>query len=278
MELPIYIGYKFKIQPVDPGKEILIAQLGEIGFESFVEHDKSVEAFIKKEHWFKTILNEIQILNSPEFEISFKKKEMPLVNWNQEWEKNFDPILVDDVCSIRASFHPKPESKYDIIINPKMSFGTGHHETTYMMVQMILQTSMIEKAVLDMGCGTGVLAILSEMVGASHIDAIDIDNWCYLNTLENIELNNCKNIVAIEGDATDIKNSYDVIIANINRNILLADIPIYRKHLKPNGLLLTSGFYKEDLESISNICNRNDLFKVQEAKRNNWMAVSYKLK
>ena len=224
----IYIGYEFKVKPLQPGVDILIAELGEVGFESFVETEEGLSAYIQKEDWNTNILEDIQILNSKEFEIHYTFEEIEQTNWNIEWEKNFNPIIVDDVCSVRAPFHEKPNTVYDIVIEPKMSFGTGHHETTHMMIQHILKNDFTNKSVLDMGCGTGILAILAEMKGAKPIDAIDYDNWCYLNSLENVERNDCKHITVLEGDAGLLKNrSYDIIIANINRNILLNDINVY---------------------------------------------------
>ncbi|MBW1298559.1 50S ribosomal protein L11 methyltransferase [Aquimarina litoralis] len=279
MTTPIYIGYYFTIKPLQPATEILIAELGYAGFESFVETESGVEAFVQKSEWNKDILNDIHILNSDEFEITYTTKEIEQVNWNKEWEKNFNPIIVDDVCGVRAPFHDKPDVAYDIVIEPKMSFGTGHHETTHMMIQHLLKADLENKKVLDMGCGTGVLAILSEMRGAKPIDAIDIDNWCYLNTIENIERNNCEFITAYEGDASLlVDQKYDVVIANINRNILLKDISIYAETLQTNGFLFLSGFYKEDLKMITEECAANDLEFVDSLNRNNWIAACYKLK
>ena len=186
-----YIGYYFKVKPLQPAVEILIAELGYAGFESFVETEEGATAYIQKEEWNENILDDIQILNSDEFEITYTFEDIEQTNWNAEWEKNFNPIVVDDVCAVRAPFHDKFDTQYDIIIEPKMSFGTGHHETTHMMIQHILNNDFTDKSVLDMGCGTGVLAILAELKGAKPIDAVDYDNWCYLNSLENVERNNC---------------------------------------------------------------------------------------
>ncbi len=279
MTTPIYIGYYFTIEPLQPATEILIAELGYAGFESFVETEKGVEAFIQKEEWNENILNDIHVLNSAEFEITYISEEIEQVNWNKEWEKNFTPIMVDDICSVRAPFHEKPEVVYDIVIEPKMSFGTGHHETTHMMIQHLLKNNLEGKKVLDMGCGTGVLAILAEMKGAKPIDAIDIDNWCYLNTIENVERNNCKYITAYEGDSSLlVGKQYDVVIANINRNILLKDISIYAGTLTSGGSLFLSGFYKEDLEMITKECAANNLELQESFDRNNWIAANYRLK
>ncbi|MCB0445224.1 MAG: 50S ribosomal protein L11 methyltransferase, partial [Gelidibacter sp.] len=192
------------------------------------------------------------------------------------WEKNFNPIIVDNVCSVRAPFHPKPDTKYDIIIEPKMSFGTGHHETTHMMIQHILKNDFKNKSVLDMGCGTGVLAILAEIKGAKPIDAIDYDHWCYLNSIENVERNNCKHITVIEGDASALSGKkYDTIIANINRNILLNDMASYAKCLHPNGTLFLSGFYKDDIAVIEETCNKHLLKHVETLEKNNWVALKF---
>jgi ribosomal protein L11 methyltransferase len=273
----IYLGYYFKVQPVQPGVEILIAELGYAGFESFVETEEGVTAYIQKKDYHDKILNDIQILDSEEFDISFTSEEIEQVNWNQEWEKNFNPIIVDDKCSVRAPFHEKPDTEFDIIIEPKMSFGTGHHETTHMMIQHILKNDFEGKTVLDMGCGTGVLAILAEMKGAKPLDAIDFDNWCYLNSLENVERNSCKHITVVEGDASLLSGRhYDIVIANINRNILLNDIETYVKTLNEEGLLFLSGFYSEDIPIIKAECNKQDLVHVETLKRNNWVALKFK--
>ncbi|MCL4165173.1 UNVERIFIED_CONTAM: hypothetical protein GTU68_054059 [Idotea baltica] len=156
-----------------------------------------------------------------------------------------------------------------------MSFGTGHHETTHMMIQHLLQLDLENKKVLDMGCGTGILAILAEMRGATQLDAIDIDNWCYLNSLENVARNNCKNIAVLEGDASLIVNKYDVIIANINRNILLNDMHIYTNALQTKGILLLSGFYASDIEVINTAVKKNELTFVKQLEKNNWVALQY---
>lgn len=276
MSNTIYIGYYFKVQPLQPAVEILIAELGYAGFESFVETEEGVTAYIQKEEWSETILDDIQILNSDEFEISFSFEDIEQTNWNEEWEKNFTPIVVDEKCSVRAPFHDKPNTEYDIIIEPKMSFGTGHHETTHMMIQYILNNDFKDKSVLDMGCGTGVLAILAEIKGAKPIDAIDYDNWCYLNSLENVERNNCEHITVLEGDASLLVDKhYDVIIANINRNILLNDLDKYVACLNKNGMLLLSGFYKDDIPVLEAECNKHMLKLVETLEKNHWVALKF---
>ena len=276
MSAKIYIEYRFKVAPMQPGADILIAQLGETGFESFVEEENTVFAYIQKEDWSETMIKDIQILQNPMFEIEYEHTEIEQENWNATWEQNFHPIVVDDVCMVRAPFHEKRDVTYDIVIEPKMSFGTSHHETTYMMLQHILEMDFKRKAVLDMGSGTGVLAILAAMRGANPVDAIDIDNWCYLNAKENISRNDLDFINVFEGDATLLsKRKYDVIIANINRNILLADIPIYAKSLKDKGTLLLSGFYVEDLDLITDACKKMKLRLEKNLEKNNWVAAKY---
>jgi ribosomal protein L11 methyltransferase len=271
-----YLEFKFIISPVELGSEILIAELGYVGFESFVENEDGISAYIKSEEYSEGMLEDIQILDSDEFDVSYTSKEIEQVNWNSEWEKNFNPIVVADKCSVRAPFHEKPDTEYDIIIEPKMSFGTGHHATTHMMLQHILNNEWEGKSVLDIGCGTGVLAILAEMKGAKTLDAIDIDNWCYLNTLENVERNNCKNISVYEGTAELLEGKqYDVVIANINRNILLEDIPTYSKCLSSGGKLFLSGFYTEDIPVIEEVCNKNGLIFENKLVEDNWTAASF---
>ena len=274
----IYIGYDFKLNPLQPGTEILIAELGYAGFESFVETEEGVTAYIQKDEWNPNILDDINILDSDEFKIEYTFSEIEQINWNSEWEKNFDPIEVDGKCTVRAPFHPDKNFEYEIVIEPKMSFGTGHHETTFMMLQFILENDFKGKSVLDMGCGTAVLAILAEMRGASKLDAIDIDEWCFENSLENIERNNCENISVFLGDATLLSDKkYDVIIANINRNILLNDMDTYRKCLEKGGILYLSGFYNEDLPIIKEACNNLGFTFVENKEKNKWVAAKFKI-
>lgn len=272
----IYIGYHFEISPLELGSEILIAELGEKAFESFIETETGISAYVQKDLWSETILEDIQILANPEFTISYSFEEIEQVNWNEEWEKNFEAIEVDGKCHVRAPFHEKTNAEYDIVIEPKMSFGTGHHETTHMMIQHILETDCTHKKTLDMGCGTAILAILAEMKGAQPIDAIDIDNWCYLNSIENAERNNCKHISVYEGDAgLLVGKKYDIIIANINRNILLNDMQTYVDCLNENGLLFLSGFYTEDIPVISESCLSKGLTYEKQFERNNWVALKF---
>jgi ribosomal protein L11 methyltransferase len=272
----IYLGYHFTIEPKELGSEILVAELGELPFESFVESEFGLTAYIQKELWTSAILDDLFVLQSPEFNISYTIEEIEQVNWNEEWEKNFEPIEVDGVCHVRAPFHPKTAAQYDIVIEPKMSFGTGHHETTHMMIQHLLHMDVQGKKTLDMGCGTAILAILAEMKGAQPIDAIDIDNWCYLNSIENAARNNCKHITVYEGDASLLVDQrYELIIANINRNILLADMTAYSRCLLPGGTLLLSGFYEEDIPFLEASCIENGLHYVSKLQRNNWVSLKF---
>jgi ribosomal protein L11 methyltransferase len=272
----IYLGYHFTVEPKELGSEILIAELGEKPFESFIESDFGIVAYIQKSLWSEDVLEDIYILNSSEFTISYRIEEIDQVNWNEEWEKNFEAIDVDGVCHVRAPFHPKTNAEFDIIIEPKMSFGTGHHETTHMMIQHLLAIDVTDMKTLDMGCGTAILAILAEMKSAKPIDAIDIDNWCYLNSIENAERNNCSQITVYEGDAALLAGkNYDLIIANINRNILLNDMKAYTDCLNAGGTILFSGFYTEDIPFIDASCVENGLEFVSELERNNWVSLKY---
>src|SRR5699024_9067924 len=278
-----YIEYSFKVAPLEPGVEILIAELSYLNFDSFADTEDGVMAYILKDNWQEDLLDNVRILQNPEFEITWEQKEFEQVNWNEEWEKNFNLILVDNTCYVRAPFHEKKDVAYNIIIEPKMSFGTGHHETTYMMLEYILSADVEYKTILDMGCGTSVLAILASKRGAKEVDAVDFDNWCYENSLENVALNNCKNIQVHEGAVEVLETlsaednpKFDVIFANINRNVLLEDIPNYANHLKNDGELYVSGFYSEDLPLIKEKAASVNLDFVDNKERNNWIAARFK--
>jgi len=272
-----YIEYAFNVNPLQPASDILIAELGEAGFESFVENETGLLAYIQENNWSEHILNDVQILNNELFNIGFNHKKIAQENWNATWEENFEPIMVTDTCIVRAPFHKKHKVDYDIVIMPKMSFGTGHHETTHMMLQHILNHSFEGKSVLDMGSGTGVLAILAAMKGASNIDAIDIDHWCYLNAKENVVRNDCGQINVYEGDVALLKEQkYDVILANINRNILLHDIPVYAGCLNKTGKLMLSGFYETDITLISKKCEDRGLNFQNKTQKGEWISMIFK--
>lgn len=270
-----YIAYHFTIEPKNPGAEILIAELGEKAFESFEETENGVSAYVQEVLWTSDILDGIFILQSENFTIAYTKEHIEQVNWNEEWEKNFEPIEVEGICYVRAPFHEKTEARYDIVIEPKMSFGTGHHETTFMMIRQILNNEIRDKKVLDMGCGTAILAILASMRGATQVDAVDIDNWCYLNSIENAARNNRENITVFEGDASILSKqpTYDVILANINRNILLNDMDKYVACLNNNGEIYFSGFYTEDILAIQKCAERNGLSLENRLEKNNWVSL-----
>ncbi len=271
-----YIGYYFRIEPLQPAADILIAELGEAGFESFVENENGVDAFIQQADWHEHMLDTIQILQSDEFKITYTSEEIEQVNWNEQWEKNFEPITVKELVSVRAPFHENPNLKYDIVIEPKMSFGTGHHETTHLMIEQLLNLDLKGMEVLDMGSGTGILAIFAEMRGAKHTDAIDIDEWCYENALENLERNGSKHIDVYQGDASLLKDQqYDLIIANINRNILLNDMAVYHRCLKKSGTLLLSGFYVEDIPALRQAAENLGMKYDGKLEKNNWVSLKF---
>lgn len=272
-----YISYQFKVNPLEPGVEILIAELGELPFESFEETEDGVHAYIQEHLVYENMLDEVYILKNDEFQIEYVTKAIEQVNWNEEWEKNFDPIDVDGICYVRAPFHEPKSATYEIVIEPKMSFGTGHHETTYLMMKHLLNMDIQDQMVLDMGCGTALLAILASMRGAKHVDAIDIDNWCYLNSIENGERNNIANMSVYEGDASLLTESdkYDLIIANINRNILLNDMHVYEKALKSEGIILFSGFYTEDIPFIKEAAEKLGMRYESMLEKNNWVALKF---
>ena len=271
-----YIEYNFTVSPTEMGAEILMAELAEVGFDSFEDTPTGIKAYIPKDSWNEHILQDIYLLSNPEFTISYQITEIEQVNWNEEWEKNFSPIVVEDLCTVRANFHPVPNTRYDIVITPKMSFGTGHHETTYMMLQQLLPLSLEDTKVLDMGCGTGILAIMAALRGARDITAIDIDPWCVENATENVQQNDCSFITIKEGDVSLIAGEqYNLILANINRNILLSDIPAYTQALLPQGLLLVSGFYEEDLPAIKEKCQKVGLTYLSHIERNRWVSAKF---
>lgn len=274
---PLYVAYHFDLKPLQPTLDILIAELAERGFECFEETSKGLSAYINKDAWDDNILEDIVIFSNPKFTIKWDVTEIKEENWNSRWERNFEPIVVGENCIVRAPFHIQPKVQYDIIIEPKMSFGTGHHETTYMMLQLILTLSCKNKSVLDMGCGTGVLAILTAMMGAKEVYAIDLDPWSYLNALENTIRNNQENIKVLEGDVRALpERTFDIILANINRNTLRTDIPIYADHMERDGLLILSGFYKEDLNMISKVSLVAGLTLERCLDKNDWIATVYR--
>ena len=270
-----YIQCSFSVSSSQDDTDILIAELGAVGFESFEEIQNAVHAYIPQKYWDETVLKSIPSLKKETVSLTEVLQIAP-ENWNETWESNFQAIVVDDVCTVRAPFHQPPSTKIDIIIEPKMSFGTGHHETTHMMIQFVLKEDFSQKTVLDMGSGTGVLAILAEKQGAAQLEAIDIDAWCFENATENIQRNHCKNITPFQGDVSLLSNKkFDVILANINRNILLQDIPTYTNSLQTPGVLILSGFYEEDLPLIVDECEKNGLAFDSNLQKEKWIAAKF---
>lgn len=256
--------------------DLLASYLGEIGYESFEEEVDGILAYVPRSKFDEELLKQV-LMHFPYSEgIRYEKLDIEGVNWNEEWEKNyFQPIVISDLCVIHSSFHKDiPSLPYDIIIDPKMSFGTGHHETTSLMIEAILTLDLKGKSLLDMGCGTAVLAILAAMRGAEPITAIDNDPWCAENSAENIDKNNTDQIEVLLGGAELLEGrKYDVVLANINRNILLNDMKHYTRTMGPGAELLMSGFYREDIPVIEAEANRLGLELVSFAEKNNWVCV-----
>lgn len=259
-------------------RDVLSAQLGEIGFESFLETETGVEAFIPVTLYNEEELFEVIKSFDEEFTFEVQCEVIKSQNWNEVWEKNyFKPLVISNECVIRAPFHTDfPKAKYEIVIEPNMAFGTGNHETTSMMVETILETEMTNKNVLDMGCGTGILGILASMKGAGNVTAIDIDEWSFNGTNENAALNNIQNITVKQGDAGLLASEkYDIILANIHKNVLINDMPVYNEVLKPGGLLVMSGFYTEDMQDIKTLAEKIGLKDNGFKTKNNWVAYSF---
>jgi len=271
-----YIQLKLTISPLESGQEIALAFLGEMGFESFVETTEGLEAYIQEESWTPDLLDQLYPLVENGLDIGWSLTAIPPENWNAVWESDFQPILIEDKCAVRAHFHAPIDVPFELVITPKMSFGTGHHQTTHMMLNTLLNNPPKDEVVLDMGCGTGVLAILAEKLGAVSIDAIDVESWCFDNTVENAAMNDCKKVIAIEGDRQLIpEKEYGTIIANINLNVLLLDIPLYAERLRSNGKLFLSGFYTHDIPAIESKANQNGLQMVDYQQKDNWVAAHF---
>ncbi len=269
-----YTEYQFTVTPLDPWKDILIAYLAELPFESFIDTDTGFLTYIKTAEDKEDLLQNLPVLHSEEVQISYEKQQAPDINWNEEWEKNFSPVNVENQIYLHADFHPeRKDIPYQIIIEPKMSFGTGHHETTYNMLHAMLSMDFEGKDVLDMGSGTGILGIFAKMRGANYVEAIDIDDWSYDNAMENAR----KNKVSIQvklGDASLLgHHSFDFILANINKNILLKDMNIYVRNLNLKGQLLLSGIYEHDFDDIIAEAEKYGLKFVKKWVRNKWISI-----
>ena len=276
-----YFEVTFTVKPNnETATDVLSALAGEIGFESFVECEGGIQAYIQQEQFDEDALKEMLTeFPLPDTQIVYVVKEAEDKNWNEEWEKNFfQPIVIGDRCVIHSTFHKDvPKAEYDIVINPQMSFGTGHHETTSLIIGELLDSELKGKTVLDMGCGTCILAILAYMRGAGPCTAIDIDEWCVRNSVDNIELNRVDDITVSKGDASSLadKGEFDLIIANINRNILLNDMKQYVACMHPGSELLMSGFYVDDIPVIRAEAEKNGLTFVHHQEKNRWAMVKF---
>lgn len=270
-----YYKVTIPIEEIKIESEVIIALLSNLGYESFEEKPDVLLAYIPSHDFNKQDLLQIPFLTEVIDKDLISIELMPDINWNEVWESNYDSVLINEQCYIRAPFHPSlPTVKYDIIIKPKMAFGTAHHETTAMMIELMLNTDFEGKNVLDIGCGSGVLAILASMKGAESVTAIDIDSWSTENTIENYEINEISNIVVVLGGAQSIPqtSSFDYILANINKNILIQDMKLYSDALKYGGSIFFSGFYSDDLPDIIDSAKLFDLDFISNIEKNNWVA------
>jgi len=260
---------------LDP--EIAMAQLAEMGFESFMETDTGIQGYIREDEFNEGPVNEYLRQLSAGHGVTSGLKKVEVQNWNAIWESAYEPVTIAGKCQVRAPFHaPIAEIRYDIVIEPKMSFGTAHHETTSLMLELLLAEDLTGKRVLDMGCGTGVLAILAHKMAAGAVVAIDHDDWAFTNALDNMEKNDASSVVVIQGDASSIPSQgYDLIIANISRNVLLADIPVYVRFLNPGGVLLVSGFYTRDLDQIREVSAQTGLQYICHQVNNDWVGAKF---
>ncbi len=268
--------YSFTAPSSDIQHDMLTTMLAEIGFDSFMDDAMGLKAYCSADN--RDDLAVENLLLEPSFSDIrlLKVEEMPDKDWNEVWEASYQPVVVNDRCRVRAPFHePDPSFEFDLVIEPKMSFGTANHETTAQIIQLMLETDFQGKTVLDMGSGTAVLAILAKKLGAAHTVAIDNDEWAYRNAFTNTELNGVSDIEIILGDASSIRGSFDVVLANINRNILLRDMHLYVAAMRPYAHIFFSGFYTEDLESIKAEAERLGLHYRRHLSRNNWVAAEF---
>ena len=256
-------------------REILIAELAAVGFDSFLETETGFEAYVPQDQFSRDSFDEVIATYREPAALTLLEGIMPKVNWNEEWEKNYDPIEVDQLVYVRASFHsPQPGFQYEIVINPKMSFGTGHHATTFQLLSMQGKIDHQGKRVLDVGSGTGILAIMAHLLGAKQVEAFDIDSWCVDNGNENFELNQVATRMGL-GTIREVqpKGPYGLILANINKNVLLDELAIYASLLTDQGLLLLSGFYSEDIADLVQAASAQGLSLTMQTTKDNWAAL-----
>lgn len=256
--------------------EILMAEIAETGFDTFMENDKGFEAYAELENFDKIALEEIRDRYNQQTLVQFSQEHIQKKNWNEEWEKNYEPVIVEDTCIIRASFHqPAKSFPYDIIITPKMSFGTGHHPTTYLMIKNQLAIDHTGKRVMDAGCGTAILSVMASKRGAQSVDAFDIDSWSIENGRENVTINECSGIRIRQGKISELsfEEPFHLILANINKNILLIEMPYYATYLVTGGQLLLSGFYESDIEDLVKRAATEGLVKVNHTVHEAWATV-----
>jgi ribosomal protein L11 methyltransferase len=266
---------EFKIKCVEEFREILIAELAEIGFDSFLETETGIDAYAPESDFDREAFDQLIESYRDSAEITLTESKMPKVNWNEEWEKNYDPIAVDELVYVRASFHEsKPGFQHEIVINPKMSFGTGHHATTFQMLRHQGELDHQGKRVLDVGSGTGILAIMAHLLGASEVEAFDIDDWCVDNGNENFDLNGLGTRMGL-GTIREVnpKGPFEIVLANINKNVLLDEMEIYAGLLQPQGYLLLSGFYTQDIEDLEIAAKPLGLNLLKSSQKDNWAAL-----
>ena len=278
-----YLEVTFTVSPAsETANDIIAALAADLGFESFVESPQGTIGYVPVNLYDEKALREAMTdFPMSDTSITFTTCEMEDKNWNEEWEKHFfEPIVVDSRCVIHSTFHKEyPKADFDIIINPQMAFGTGHHQTTRLIISYLLDINLQEKTVLDMGCGTSILAILASMRGAKQLTAIDIDEWCVNNSIDNLELNHIDNIKVFQGDASSLASEgpFDIIIANINRNILLADMQHYVARMNQGGEIYFSGFYESDLPMIQAEAERLGLRYLSHRTEKEWTAAQFAL-
>lgn len=270
------IYLEIRLSPVisEDAKSLLTAELMEAGFESFIEEEDSLLAYISANTFQESLLkNLVFLIEHPG--VKFEARALEDINWNKEWESNYQPVTIAGKCHVRAPFHPSiPGMAYEIVIEPKMAFGTAHHETTQLMAEWLMELDVAGKEVLDMGCGTGILAILANKMGAGIVTGIDNDEWAWRNGLENFRINAVTEGNVLHGDATLIEPGlYDIILANINRNVLIQDMKFYSAGLREKGTLLLSGFYQKDIEAIVASASGNSLRYSAFRTMNDWAAI-----